>query len=110
MIRRPPRSTLFPYTTLFRSLTDEGAAYCWGDNGTGQLGTETVKLGLTPIRVAGDVSFAAITVGDGFTCALAAQGTAHCWGNNQTGQLGSGRVLLAPRTLPRRASRPSLRS
>src|SRR5256885_2730779 len=22
MIRRPPRSTLFPYTTLFRSLTD----------------------------------------------------------------------------------------
>src|SRR3712207_8517549 len=23
MIRRPPRSTLFPYTTLFRSSTDE---------------------------------------------------------------------------------------
>src|SRR5437773_7296295 len=25
MIRRPPRSTLFPYTTLFRSQTDCGA-------------------------------------------------------------------------------------
>src|SRR2546427_7183333 len=25
MIRRPPRSTLFPYTTLFRSLIDAGA-------------------------------------------------------------------------------------
>src|SRR3712207_8043289 len=24
MIRRPPRSTLFPYTTLFRSLLDVG--------------------------------------------------------------------------------------
>src|SRR5256885_11065572 len=24
MIRRPPRSTLFPYTTLFRSLVDAG--------------------------------------------------------------------------------------
>src|SRR5690349_23102463 len=24
MIRRPPRSTLFPYTTLFRSGTDDG--------------------------------------------------------------------------------------
>src|SRR2546427_9199548 len=24
MIRRPPRSTLFPYTTLFRSLAGEG--------------------------------------------------------------------------------------
>src|SRR2546422_4686849 len=27
MIRRPPRSTLFPYTTLFRSLGQEIAAY-----------------------------------------------------------------------------------
>src|SRR2546427_6764665 len=26
MIRRPPRSTLFPYTTLFRSLLDEPTA------------------------------------------------------------------------------------
>src|SRR5256885_10809284 len=25
MIRRPPRSTLFPYTTLFRSLLEVGA-------------------------------------------------------------------------------------
>src|SRR2546426_9225535 len=25
MIRRPPRSTLFPYTTLFRSHLEEGA-------------------------------------------------------------------------------------
>src|SRR3712207_7447928 len=25
MIRRPPRSTLFPYTTLFRSCADEAA-------------------------------------------------------------------------------------
>src|SRR3989442_5612056 len=25
MIRRPPRSTLFPYTTLFRSIRDEGS-------------------------------------------------------------------------------------
>src|SRR5438874_10676514 len=27
MLRRPPRSTLFPYTTLFRSLADLGALY-----------------------------------------------------------------------------------
>src|SRR2546421_3831943 len=32
MIRRPPRSTLFPYTTLFRSLSD------------GELGTESWPL------------------------------------------------------------------
>src|SRR5258707_10645502 len=28
MIRRPPRSTLFPYTTLFRSLVDVAAGAC----------------------------------------------------------------------------------
>src|SRR5947207_7567726 len=28
MIRRPPRSTLFPYTTLFRSLTGACACDC----------------------------------------------------------------------------------
>src|SRR5260363_455372 len=34
MIRRPPRSTLFPYTTLFRS---EGARYGFlGPNGSGK--------------------------------------------------------------------------
>src|SRR2546422_7651327 len=27
MIRRPPRSTLFPYTTLFRSASDAAAAH-----------------------------------------------------------------------------------
>src|SRR2546422_6648544 len=27
MIRRPPRSTLFPYTTLFRSQSDEARLY-----------------------------------------------------------------------------------
>src|SRR2546429_6896747 len=31
MIRRPPRSTLFPYTTLFRSPFDTAAAQQAGD-------------------------------------------------------------------------------
>src|SRR5256885_7579682 len=31
MIRRPPRSTLFPYTTLFRSTFPPG---CWFGEGT----------------------------------------------------------------------------
>src|SRR3712207_7999596 len=30
MIRRPPRSTLFPYTTLFRSVEDFVAEYAAG--------------------------------------------------------------------------------
>src|SRR2546429_7674500 len=30
MIRRPPRSTLFPYTTLFRSLRGKTGKFVWG--------------------------------------------------------------------------------
>src|SRR2546430_10323058 len=41
MIRRPPRSTLFPYTTLFRSVIDASAedevAYCGRAAGTGTV-------------------------------------------------------------------------
>src|SRR3712207_7861757 len=43
MIRRPPRSTLFPYTTLFRSLADHpgarhrhGAVEAAGQEGGGE--------------------------------------------------------------------------
>src|SRR5256885_6709457 len=33
MIRRPPRSTLFPYTTLFRSLDEDERAQAQSDHG-----------------------------------------------------------------------------
>src|SRR3712207_7419316 len=33
MIRRPPRSTLFPYTTLFRSARQPYKVYAWVDRG-----------------------------------------------------------------------------
>src|SRR5947209_13258956 len=33
MIRRPPRPTLFPYTTLFRSVHGESAYFVWLNRG-----------------------------------------------------------------------------
>src|SRR3712207_8968443 len=42
MIRRPPRSTLFPYTTLFRSVDDVGGA---DPLGLGQRGTQVTLIG-----------------------------------------------------------------
>src|SRR5260370_32683337 len=36
MIRRPPRSTLFPYTTLFRSVVAARATHREGHGGTRQ--------------------------------------------------------------------------
>src|SRR5256885_11060954 len=44
MIRRPPRSTLFPYTTLFRSLrVDLDAIEGLSDRARGRLHTLTVN-------------------------------------------------------------------
>src|SRR3712207_8128040 len=37
MIRRPPRSTLFPYTTLFRSVDDHGVVVDPGAEQRGDL-------------------------------------------------------------------------
>src|SRR2546426_4972985 len=66
MIRRPPRSTLFPYTTLFRSiriynralstnevkaLSDAGVAALWPlDDGTGLVATPASESALTSLR------------------------------------------------------------
>src|SRR5256885_9443727 len=38
MIRRPPRSTLFPYTTLFRSVVGQGHAVAFLGLGQGLAG------------------------------------------------------------------------
>src|SRR6266496_4096333 len=40
MIRRPPRSTLFPYTTLFRSLRDDDPAIRHPEPHVGRLEAE----------------------------------------------------------------------
>src|SRR3712207_7592117 len=62
MIRRPPRSTLFPYTTLFRSALPEGwggwadgtAWQPFGDCRMELIGTDDVlSLDLRTMNVAG---------------------------------------------------------
>jgi alpha-tubulin suppressor-like RCC1 family protein len=72
-------------------LTTAGSAYCWGQNGSGQLGTgSTGPFQLAPVPVSGGRTFASISSGGNFTCALTVDGSAYCWGQNQFGQLGDG--------------------
>src|SRR5690349_25051562 len=57
MIRRPPRSTLFPYTTLFRSAGNPAIGFAedatkYAADGGNSLFTEFGKLGTTSNRVA----------------------------------------------------------
>src|SRR2546429_7194981 len=46
MIRRPPRSTLFPYTTLFRSLHYRTVLLCSGDMGFASAKTYDIEVWL----------------------------------------------------------------
>src|SRR3712207_7276612 len=59
MIRRPPRSTLFPYTTLFRSV-----AHAPGDLDAAEQhpGEQRVRIGLLGVPEAGVPGPAALVV------------------------------------------------
>ncbi len=72
------------------ALDAAGAAWCWGRNSTGALGTADTLSGATPRAVAGGLSFVALTAGMQYTCGLTASGDAWCWGSNYAGQLGTG--------------------
>src|SRR3989442_5739604 len=63
MIRRPPRSTLFPYTTLFRSANWEG----FGGDGDGQAGS---AMAMTNSLVKDWKSMSDILIGNGTVVTL----------------------------------------
>src|SRR5256885_8695664 len=55
MIRRPPRSTLFPYTTLFRSAErSDPATATWFGRRLRQRGTLLMPAGQLLVVIAGD--------------------------------------------------------
>ncbi len=87
------------------ALTDRGEAFCWGSNEFGQLGNGSHDSipHPTPVRVAGDVTFAMLAAGLTHTCGIARDGVAYCWGANDTAQIGDGTVLQ-PRSTPVRVA------
>jgi alpha-tubulin suppressor-like RCC1 family protein len=73
------------------ALTAAGAAYCWGANDLGQLGTGVAdSFARTPQPVTGGLTFRAITVGGRHSCGLTTDSLAYCWGDDGDGQLGDG--------------------
>jgi alpha-tubulin suppressor-like RCC1 family protein len=86
-------------------VSTDGVAYCWGSDDYGQLGIDSATLVATcrdtspgngywwcptPLPVAGGLSFAAVSTGEGHACGLTTGGTTYCWGGNAAGELGSG--------------------
>ncbi len=85
-------------------ITTTGDAYCWGWNlYGGALGTGDSNSFLattTPVRVAGGLSFAAISAGTVRTCGITTGGAAYCWGDGRSGALGNGGTANAAVPVP----------
>lgn len=94
----PVAVTLPPGVTGFASIsagdyhtcgvTDDGKAYCWGDNDHGQLGTGTRNGSPTPLPVAPTLTFRSFSAGETLSCGVTTGGAVYCVGDNSYGQIG----------------------
>ena len=65
-------------------LTTAGAAYCWGENQSGQLGAYAGWESAAPVAVAPEHRFRRIDSGKQGTCGLTDAGAVYCWGPSYT--------------------------
>jgi alpha-tubulin suppressor-like RCC1 family protein len=72
------------------AVTVAGTVWCWGANGSGQLGDGTNKSATTPVVVSGLGTYKADHVAAGFRsfCTNTKDGLVFCWGDNSHQQLG----------------------
>src|SRR5690606_5265131 len=83
-------TSVFAHGQVTCGVTASGAAYCWGRNNWGQLGSAAGEASNQRIPVQGGESFNYVVPGDFHTCGVTATGQARCWGYRGYGQLGTG--------------------
>ncbi|AHG91802.1 Ig domain protein group 2 domain protein [Gemmatirosa kalamazoonensis] len=71
------------------ALTPAGAAWCWGNNAGGTLGTTSVSQSSSPVAVDGGLTFRSIATGYGHACGVTTDDALYCWGSNKDGELGT---------------------
>lgn len=71
------------------ATNEAGAAYCWGENREGRLGTGGTQDETRPAAVVSALSFAGISAGQDHTCAVTGDGVGYCWGTSGAGALGT---------------------
>jgi hypothetical protein len=94
-----PAPTLVPGGLSFNAISASayacgtvsgGAAYCWGENGTGGLGDSSNTYRAEPTAVVGGLTFTSVVAGGGHTCGITTGGPTYCWGRNLYGAFGDG--------------------
>ncbi len=70
-------------------ITTDGKAYCWGRNGSGQLGDGTTTMRVEPAAVSADFDFKDISIGSHHACGISANDDVYCWGDGNAGKLGT---------------------
>lgn len=71
-----------------------GEVWCWGDNGSGQLGQATPAFSATPLRAQSVQQAQQLAVGENTSCTFrAADTTALCWGSHARGGLGTAKPI-----------------
>lgn len=79
---------------------ETGGVQCWGDNGNGQLGNDSLVDSAIPVNVLGITTAVQITAGQGHSCARLGDNTLRCWGRNINGQLGNNSTTSSPTPVP----------
>jgi alpha-tubulin suppressor-like RCC1 family protein len=75
-------------------------AYCWGNNGSGELGDGTTVTRGAPMVVSGAITWSIIVAAGDYTCGVSTGGSAYCWGDNTHGALGTGSTTDATAPAP----------
>lgn len=95
----PTRTAGGPYTSFSVgqvsscAIATDGVAYCWGANGSGQLGTGNTDSADLPTPVTGSHHWRDISIGAQHACGITTEGLLYCWGSHRSGQLGIGETL-----------------
>jgi alpha-tubulin suppressor-like RCC1 family protein len=74
-------------------VTTGNQVYCWGENGTGQLGDGTKTSHAKPTLVPSSRPWNQVSAGAEHTCALTLSQRAWCWGSNAFGRLGDATTI-----------------
>ncbi len=88
-----------PSAARICGVTEDGEAYCWGENAQGAIGDSTRVNRTAPTRVVLAEKWIDISTGTRQSCGVTVRGVLYCWGDNTLGGLGTGDVTssIVPR-------------